>query len=156
LQIKILKGVFRIENVLSTTTNNATPGKTLSEIVRSKLGEILESSDFIKFVALVTMDGFTISSAMRDNINVNPKWLGALIVSSIKNLEGNIRKALGNASLSELVISLGQDMLIIKSMGKLALLIIADKSLGIDFIMYEVEEGLRDLMISLGLSNNSF
>lgn len=158
MQIKILKGVFRIENVLSTT-NNATPGKTLSEIVRSKLGEILESSDFIKFVALVTMDGFTISSAMRDNINVNPKWLGALIVSSIKNLEGNIRKALGNASLSELVISLGQDMLIIKSMGKLALLIIADKSLGIDFIMYEVEEGLRDLMISLGLSNisnNSF
>jgi predicted regulator of Ras-like GTPase activity (Roadblock/LC7/MglB family) len=96
---------------------------------------------------------------MRDNINVNPKWLGALIVSSIKNLEGNIRKALDNASLSELVISLGQDMLIIKSMGKLALLIIADKSLGIDFIMYEVEEGLRDLMISLGLSNisnNSF
>jgi predicted regulator of Ras-like GTPase activity (Roadblock/LC7/MglB family) len=155
LQIKILKGVFRIENVLSTM-NNATPGKTLSEIVRSKLGEILESSDFIKFVALVTMDGFTISSVMRDNINVNPKWLGALIVSSIKNLEGNIRKALGNASLSELVISLGQDMLIIKSMGKLALLIIADKSLGIDFIMYEVEEGLRDLMISLGLSNNSF
>ena len=158
MQIKILKGVFRIENVLSTT-NNATPGKTLSEIVRSKLGEILESSDFIKFVALVTMDGFTISSAMRDNINVNPKWLGALIVSSIKNLEGNIRKALDNASLSELVISLGQDMLIIKSMGKLALLIIADKSLGIDFIMYEVEEGLRDLMISLGLSNisnNSF
>jgi hypothetical protein len=155
LQIKILKGVFRIENVLSTM-NNATPGKTLSEIVRSKLGEILESSDFIKFVALVTMDGFTISSAMRDNINVNPKWLGALIVSSIKNLEGNIRKALGNASLSELVISLGQDMLIIKSMGKLALLIIADKSLDIDFIMYEVEEGLRDLMIGLGLSNNSF
>jgi len=129
------------------------PGRTLTGIVQSKLTEILESSDLIKFVALVTMDGFTISSAMRDNVNLNPKWLGALIISSIKNLENNLRKALDTASISELIISMNQDLLIVKSMGRLVLLMIVDKSLDMDFVMYEIEEGLRDLAVNLGVKH---
>jgi predicted regulator of Ras-like GTPase activity (Roadblock/LC7/MglB family) len=129
------------------------PGRTLTGIVQSKLTEILESSDLIKFVALVTMDGFTISSAMRDNVNLNPKWLGALIISSIKNLENNLRKALDTASISELIISMNQDLLIVKSMGRLVLLMIVDKSLDMDFVMYEIEEGLRDLAVNLGIKH---
>jgi predicted regulator of Ras-like GTPase activity (Roadblock/LC7/MglB family) len=129
------------------------PGRTLTGIVQSKLTEILESSDLIKFVALVTMDGFTISSAMRDNVNLNPKWLGALIISSIKNLENNLKKALDTASISELIISMNQDLLIVKSMGRLVLLMIVDKSLDMDFVMYEIEEGLRDLAVNLGIKH---
>ncbi|WP_148224615.1 hypothetical protein [Vulcanisaeta moutnovskia] len=125
--------------------------RTLNERVQQKLSEILESSDLIKFVALVTMDGFTIASGMKGNINVNPKWLGALIVSSIKNLELNLKKALNEANLSELVISIGQDLLIVKSIGKLSLIMIVDRSLDINFVMYELEEGLRDLIMDLGL-----
>ncbi|MGC8606201.1 MAG: hypothetical protein ACP5GZ_00350 [Vulcanisaeta sp.] len=125
--------------------------RTLNERVQQKLSEILESSDLIKFVALVTMDGFTIASGMKSNINVNPKWLGALIVSSIKNLELNLKKALNEANLSELVISIGQDLLIVKSIGKLSLIMIVDRSLDINFVMYELEEGLRDLIMDLGL-----
>ncbi|ADY00423.1 hypothetical protein VMUT_0207 [Vulcanisaeta moutnovskia 768-28] len=97
------------------------------------------------------MDGFTIASGMKGNINVNPKWLGALIVSSIKNLELNLKKALNEANLSELVISIGQDLLIVKSIGKLSLIMIVDRSLDINFVMYELEEGLRDLIMDLGL-----
>ncbi|ADN51134.1 hypothetical protein [Vulcanisaeta distributa] len=139
-----------MENVLSSSSSIPS-GRTLTERVQQKLSEILESSDLIKFVALVTMDGFTIASEMKDNINVNPKWLGALIVSSIKNLELNLRKALNEANLSELVISLGQDLLIVKSIGKLALIMIVDKALDMNFVMYEIEEGLRDLSTDLGL-----
>ena len=130
------------------------PGKTLTEIVQSKLTEILESSDLIKFVALVTTDGFTISSVMRDNVNINPKWLGALIISSIKNLEDNLRKALNTAAITELIISMNQDLLIVKSMGRLVLLMIVDKSLDINFVMYEIEEGLRDLAVNLGIKHS--
>ncbi|MFP3484523.1 MAG: hypothetical protein RXO23_00960 [Vulcanisaeta sp.] len=133
--------------------SRAYPGRTLTGIVQSKLTEILESSDLIKFVALVTMDGFTISSAMRDNVNLNPKWLGALIISSIKNLENNLKKALDTASISELIISMNQDLLIVKSMGRLVLLMIVDKSLDMDFVMYEIEEGLRDLAVNLGIKH---
>ncbi|GAB6944801.1 hypothetical protein [Vulcanisaeta sp. JCM 14467] len=134
-----------------TSTNNISSRKAITEQVQRKLNEILESSDLIKFVALVTMDGFTIASGMKDNVNINPKWLGALIVSSIKNLELNLRKALSEANLSELVISLGQDLLIVKSIGKLALIMIVDKSLDMNVIMYEIEEGLNDLSTDLGL-----
>ena len=134
-----------------SSTSSVSLRRTLTERVQQKLNEILESSDLIKFVALVTMDGFTIASGMKDNVNINPKWLGALIVSSIKNLELNLKKALSEANLSELVISLGQDLLIVKSIGKLALIMIVDKSLDMNFIMYEVEEGLNDLSIDLGL-----
>ncbi|WP_264890759.1 hypothetical protein [Vulcanisaeta souniana] len=111
----------------------------------------MESSDLIKFVGLVTMDGFTIASNLKDDNNIDPKLLGALIVSSIKNLETNLRKVLENASLSEIVISIGQDLLIAKSIGKLALIMIVDKTLDINFIMYSVEEGLNDLITDLGL-----
>ena len=134
-----------------SSTSSVSSRRTLTERVQQKLNEILESSDLIKFVALVTMDGFTIASVMKDSVNINPKWLGALIVSSIKNLELNLRKALNEANLSELVISLGQDLLIVKSIGKLALIMIVDKSLDMNFIMYEVEEGLNDLSIDLGI-----
>mgnify|MGYP001770669906 FL=1 len=134
-----------------SSTSSVSPRRTLTERVQQKLSEILESSDLIKFVALVTMDGFTIASGMKDSVNVNPKWLGALIVSSIKNLELNLKKALNEANLSELVVSLGQDLLIVKSIGRLALIMIVDKSLDMNFIMYEIEEGLNDLSIDLGL-----
>ncbi len=137
-----------------SSTSSIPSRRTLTERVQQKLSEILESSDLIKFVALVTMDGFTIASEMKDNINVNPKWLGALIVSSIKNLELNLRKALNEANLSELVISLGQDLLIVKSIGKLALIMIVDKALDMNFVMYEIEEGLRDLSTDLGLGKS--
>ncbi len=137
-----------------SSTSSIPSRRTLTERVQQKLNEILGSSDLIKFVALVTMDGFTIASGMRDNINVNPKWLGALIVSSIKNLELNLRKALNEANLSELVISLGQDLLIVKSIGKLALIMIVDKALDMNFVMYEIEEGLRDLSTDLGLGRS--
>ena len=132
-------------------TSSVSSRRTLTERVQQKLSEILESSDLIKFVALVTMDGFTIASGMKDNVNVNPKWLGALIVSSIKNLELNLKKALNEANLSELVISLGQNLLIVKSIGRLALIMIVDKTLDMNFIMYEIEEGLNDLSTDLGL-----
>ena len=134
-----------------SSTSSVSPRRTLTERVQQKLSEILESSDLIKFVALVTMDGFTIASGMKDSVNVNPKWLGALIVSSIKNLELNLKKALNETNLSELVISLGQDLLIVKSIGRLALIMIVDKSLDMNFIMYEIEEGLNDLSTDLGL-----
>ncbi len=133
------------------STESVSSRKTLTERVKLKLTEILESSDLIRFVALVTMDGFTIASAMKNGMDINPKWLGALIVSSIKNLEDNLRKALSNVSLSELVLSIGQDLLIIKPMGKIALIMIADKSLDMNFVMYEIEEGLNDLITDLGL-----
>ncbi|BDR91342.1 hypothetical protein [Vulcanisaeta souniana] len=133
------------------SSGSVSPGKTLTERVRQKLSEILESSDLIKFVGLVTMDGFTIASNLKDDNNIDPKLLGALIVSSIKNLETNLRKVLENASLSEIVISIGQDLLIAKSIGKLALIMIVDKTLDINFIMYSVEEGLNDLITDLGL-----
>ncbi len=123
----------------------------MTERVRQKLSEILESSDLIKFVALVTMDGFTIASNLKNENNIDPKLLGALIVSSIKNLETNLRKALETASLSELVVSIGQDLLIAKPMGKLALIMIVDKTLDMNLIMYSVEEGLNDLITDLGL-----
>ncbi|MGC8542687.1 MAG: hypothetical protein ACP5NQ_02000 [Vulcanisaeta sp.] len=133
------------------STESVSSRKTLTERVKLKLTEILESSDLIRFVALVTMDGFTIASTMKNGTDINPKWLGALIVSSIKNLEDNLRKALSNVSLSELVLSIGQDLLIIKPMGKIALIMIADKSLDMNFVMYEIEEGLNDLITDLGL-----
>ncbi|WP_054842266.1 hypothetical protein [Vulcanisaeta distributa] len=134
-----------------SSTSSVPSRRTLTERVQQKLNEILESSDLIKFVALVTMDGFTIASGMRNNVDINPKWLGALIVSSIKNLELNLRKALNEANLSELVISLGQDLLIVKSIGKLALIMIVDRALDMNFVMYEIEEGLSDLSTDLGL-----
>ncbi|WP_054854271.1 roadblock/LC7 domain-containing protein [Vulcanisaeta distributa] len=134
-----------------SSTNSASSRRTLTEHVQKKLNEILESSDLIKFVALVTMDGFTIDSRMKDDINVDPKWLGALIISSIRNLELNLKKVLNEANLSELVISLGQNLLIVKSIGKLALIMIVDKTLDMNVVMYEIEEGLRDLTVDLGL-----
>lgn len=149
-KVKDLKGLFGIENVASSRGTIPLRG-TLTERVRQKLSEILESSDLIRFVALMTMDGFTIASEMRDNVSINPKWLGALMVSSIKSLELNLRKILNDVKLSELIISLGQDLLIVKSIDKLALLMIVDKALDINFVMYEVEESLRDLSTDLGL-----
>ncbi|GAB6946417.1 hypothetical protein JCM16161A_05470 [Vulcanisaeta sp. JCM 16161] len=138
-----------------SSTSSIPSRRTLTERIQQKLNEILESSDLIKFVALVTMDGFTIASEMKSNIDINPKWLGALIVSSIKNLELNLKRALSEANLSELVISLGQDLLIVKSMGKLALIMIVDKSLDMNFVMYEIEEGLHDLSMDLGLGGKT-
>ncbi|WP_054857604.1 hypothetical protein [Vulcanisaeta sp. JCM 16159] len=82
-----------------SSTNSASSRRTLTEHVQKKLNEILESSDLIKFVALVTMDGFTIDSRMKDDINVDPKWLGALIISSIRNLELNLKKSIERGKL---------------------------------------------------------
>jgi predicted regulator of Ras-like GTPase activity (Roadblock/LC7/MglB family) len=127
------------------TSENISQIGTLTDKVKSVLNEIIKSSDLIKFVALTTMDGFTISSVSKDGIDVDPKWLGALIVASIRNLENNLRKALSDTTLTELVISLDQDILVIRTMGKLSLIMIADKTLDIDFVMYEIEEGLREL-----------
>ncbi|WP_054854705.1 hypothetical protein [Vulcanisaeta sp. JCM 16161] len=62
---------------------------------------------------------------------------------------------MSEANLSELVISLGQDLLIVKSMGKLALIMIVDKSLDMNFVMYEIEEGLHDLSMDLGLGGKT-
>lgn len=118
---------------------------TLTDKVKSVLNEMIKSSDLIKLVALTTMDGFTISSASKDGIDVDPKWLSALIVASVRNLENNLRKALNDTTLTGLVISLDQDILVIRTMGKLSLIMIADKTLDIDFVMYEIEEGLREL-----------
>ncbi len=58
---------------------------------------------------------------------------------------------MNEANLSELVISLGQNLLIVKSIGKLALIMIVDKTLDMNVVMYEIEEGLRDLTVDLGL-----
>lgn len=137
------------------STNSIPSRRTLTERVQQKLDEVLESSDLIKFVALVTMDGFTIASDMRDGMDLNPKWLGALIVSSIKNLELTLKKALNEANLSELVISLGRDLLIVKSIGRLALIMIVDRALDMNFVMYEIEESLRDLSTDLGLARTN-
>ncbi len=56
-----------------SSTSSIPSRRTLTERIQQKLNEILESSDLIKFVALVTMDGFTIASEMKSNIDINPK-----------------------------------------------------------------------------------
>jgi len=120
------------------------------EKIRGRLSEILASSDMIRLVALITRDGFTI--ALRSNgVNVDPKWLGALVSFSLKHLEKSIGRLMGNKSVSDVVIVMGDDQLVIRSIEKLLMVIIADKNLDINFLLYETAVSLQEIREELGL-----
>ncbi|WP_069808197.1 hypothetical protein [Vulcanisaeta thermophila] len=124
----------------------------LSSEVHELVSEILRSSDLIRAVILTTSDGLLITYASNNNVNIDYKWFGALMVSSLKTLNNNLRKSLGDVDINELLLIAGDDLILIRELGRLVIVVIAYRDIDIYALMHNTIEGSLDLIRKLELN----
>lgn len=124
----------------------------LSDKIKTLINNILSSSDLIKAVLLTTQDGFTIAYASNNgSMDIDPKWLGALMISSLKNFEKNMKRILGNSNITDVFLTTDDEIILIRELGRLILIVIADKYMDIYALFHDVIDNSLDLIRELEL-----